>query len=203
MIRQSCASVLFLGILSASASAGPVLLASFDQKGGFSSASSTIRVGFVLGLYEQFSEDAVLIGTDPSATSWPFFQPLRFWGEGETGYVELTPTSDAGFAAFALAATDGTDNQFVTWESWDPWVRGGHGGSESILFGREGDLLGYSLELVRINVNNIRYVPQGFQGPEWQWEITYEFFGSQIVPEPRSVIGILFLGILVLRRWAI
>lgn len=196
MIRCSLAATGLIAIAS-SASAEQVLLASFHQEGGFGTTNTTARVGFVLSLFEDDIDDLVLIGVDPSASSWPYVQPNRFWEEGETGVLEFTASNEIGFGEFSQAATDGIDNNFVIWNAWDIHGIGGQGGKESGLFDLPTDLVGHTLESVRLTVNEIKFDPQGALGREWHWNITYEFYGSPI-PEPATltilVFGLLFVG---------
>ena len=197
MIRYGTLGIL-VGILftASQVSAGPVLLASFTQESGLASPSPTLQIGFVLGLYEEFSQESVLLGTDQIATTWPYFQPLEFWGKGETGILEFTPTNDIGFSVFAQRATDGLDHRFVIFNSWESYAQGGQGGRESGLFSTTGDLFGYTLDSIRLKVDEISFIPQGSLGPEWHWNITFEFFGSPIVPEPSTFLLVITLILL-------
>lgn len=193
MIRyRTIGSVLGLLLTATRASGGPigsdaVLLASFTQESGLATSSPTLRVGFVLGLYEEFLQDSILLGTDNADTTWPNFQPRQFWSAGETGIIEFTPANDSEFSNFARHSTDGHNNRFVIFNSWDPLVRGGQGSTESILFDTSTDLIGYTLSLIRLSVDEITFDPNGSLGREWRWVIQYEFLGHAVIPEPTSI----------------
>lgn len=195
-------SVSFFGLflLASSSHAEPVLLTSFQQAGGFAGVSPNARVGFVLGLFSDDVDNSVLIGADTLGSPWPFVQPTRFWEQGERGILEFSAANEPKFAEFALLASDGVNDSFVTWEGWDPFAIGGHGGSESRLFGTSTDLVGYTLELIKIHVEDVHFIPGGMLGDEWQWEIRYEFFGSPAVPEPSSLALLSISGLLLWKR---
>lgn len=191
MIRQSCVSALFLGVLSGFASAGPVLLTSFSRQGGVVNASPTVRIGFVLEISNESIGDYALLGTDPMNSMPPVFLPNMFWSDGEEGILEFRESNDSGFAAFVASLTDELDDRLTLWSSWDTLVgdvqtRGGSYDSESSYFDPI-DLVGADIEFIRLCVNEVSYSPSGLFGPEWNWIVTVEVLGTHPIPEPTTI----------------
>jgi hypothetical protein len=118
-----------------------------------------------------------------------------YWREGGTDTIDFTPQNSPTFPVFAIAATNGTPDDFRFWNLLPP---GGGSGSapmlESTLFGRSPDLVGNTLDYVRLTVRSLQFqhwVPDpdlpDVQGFLYTADLTYEFFGTP-VPEPMTAV---------------
>ena len=205
--RPFQAALAFMLALAATTSAGPiatdsVLLASFAREGGVVNASATVRIGFVMEISNSDTKEYSLVATNPLHSTRPFFLPNRLWNDGESGTLELSEATDAGFAGFVAALTDDRDDRLTLWSSWDTLVggvqaRGGSFGLESSFFAAPNDLLGADIEITRLHVDEISYAPTGLLGPEWSWNFTAEAFGTNAIAEPTAGI-LMWLGSAIL-----
>ena len=169
------------------ASAGPVLLASYeDHRAGFSAPGEIPEVQFVLqlGAVPQPVNPATSLGVG------------IWWSEEDEGFVDFTPEGSPAFSAIATRATDGVIDQFASLTVFAGGSSYGSIDSESYLYGKASDLAGYRLDLIRLVVENVHFEPRVFD--EFQnflvsTSLKYEFYGVPI-PEPHS-IALLGVGI--------
>ncbi len=173
--------VLFALTLTTSASAGPVLLASLDNRvqGGGSAPADRI-VEFVLSL-----DNPEMIAELGRGV---------FWEDGDAGSVEFSAETDPAFSQFAALATNGSDDFLwdgVLWPSRFSGVL--YPSIESEVFHGAPDLIGYELDFVLLTVRSVHFepwVPDGFEGNTVHYDLTYEFYGH-VIPEPATAVLVL------------
>ena len=183
-----------LMLASAAASAGPVLLASVDLRGGQSANSPPLeqRVAFILTLFPEFTPDTQHDGLGDDV----------FWGDGAVGFVDFTAKNEDDFASFADLATNGVNNFYLFFAQWAGGGGAGGGAPESNWLcpsspcdDQPPDLLGNRLDFVRLVVHSVEFDQVEVAPGEVEYrtfeDLTYEFYGTP-VPEPEmlSIVGV-------------
>ncbi len=170
-------------------SADPILLASYDVTGGGEIALASLpQVQLVLQLSPENSpSQSYRLGTGV------------FWEDDAVGSIDFAPGMPESFSEFASLATNGIDDEFGVLALFAEGG-GGSGGPESWLFAESPDLVGNELENVRLIVHDLQIAqstqyPEGF---EFDYALTYEFYGSP-VPGPRT-LTCLVMGVSMLKR---
>jgi|CXWL01.1.fsa_nt_gi hypothetical protein len=179
-------SLVVLALLSSAttAYAGPVLLAAFDNHvHGPGYVFPETQVQFILELVG--SEDYVDLGTG------------YYWSDGDTGTIDLTPSTDPGFPLFAELITNGVDDRLG---DGIIWTHQGYGGGvlydalESDILGLTPDLTGSRLDFVRLIVRSVEFEPEIMPddriGYRVNYDLTFQFYGVA-VPEPSTLFCIL------------
>lgn len=177
-----------LMLASATASAGPVLLASVDVHGGQGGTFPPVdqRVAFVLTLFPEFTPDTKHDGLGDDV----------FWGDGAVGFVDFTVKNEDDFANFADLATNGVNNFYLFFAQLAGGGGAGGGAPESNWFcpsypcdDRPPDFEGFRLDSVRLLVHNLdfeRFEPEPGSVVDLVYDLTYEFYGTPI-PEPLAI----------------
>ena len=191
------AAVAFL-LIGGAASAGPVLLASFDFAVDTEIQAGN-RIGFVLQLLDVDNDLGFLGPALGGITSDVRLGPAVFWGDGQTGVLEFTPSMNAEFDAFASFIADGIDDSLIVFWRWeDDGGFGGNGALESQMFGLDPDLVGNVLDLVRLTVHEVSVDPVGEDIVGIRTRVTYDFLGSPI-PEPGTLALLVVVSPLLMR----
>lgn len=195
-IRLQITVVVFL-LSCGVAQAGPVLLASFDH-GVDGELPPDNRIGFVLQLLD-FDNNLGYLGPPlGGATADVRDGPMVFWEDGETGVLEFTSGADPEFDAFAHFLTDGVDDVLIVFWQWeDDGGFGGGGAFESQMFGHDTDLVGNTLDLIRLTVHEVSIEPSGGNLVSVSTRVTYDFLGSP-VPEPATLVLFVLGGLITL-----
>ena len=198
MCRGTIQATLAMALgLTATASAGPVLLSSYsDISGGGRGLWSDPRVQFELGLTSPMTGQGAHIGRGV------------FWSQDQTGFFDFSVENSVDFDLFEILATNGLDNQSGVSAIWSDGSGGGHGVKESVLFdrfppiGHPPDLIGYDLDFIRLIVNRLDFTPwipePGLEGLYYSYDITIEAYGN-LVPESTTVM-LLLMGLAFSRR---
>ena len=181
-----------------SASAGPVLLASFDFAVDTEMQAGN-RVGFVLQLLDVDNDLGFLGPPLGGISSDVRLGPAVFWDDGETGVLEFTSSINPEFDAFASLVSDGIDDSLIVFWQWEEdGGFGGNGALESQMFGLDPDLIGNVLELVRLTVHEVSLDPVGEDMVAIRTRVTYDFLGSPI-PEPGTLVLLMVVSPLLMR----
>jgi len=182
--------IVALGLLSSTAtvSAGPVLLASFNKdasSGGGSGPVVKDQVQFVL----QLSQDPPFsVPADPDVGVGAGI----FWDSGATGSAVFSRHKGSAVSEFAALASDGNNDWVRIYTHW-----GGYVFQESEVFGRGSDLIGYDLSEIELVVHSVDVVPLPEVGGSMvYWNVTYNFYGTPI-PEPQTGILLWIAGAVV------
>ncbi len=190
---QAALGLFILSILPSPLKAG-TLLSSFSLHAGAGPAPcQSTRTQFFLEHDSQGFTHIVTLG-----------QGLRFWGDGEAGFIDFTPSNSPAFSEFAALVSDGQDDFIVSLGYAEGCGGGGPGFMESEMLGGAPDLAGWQLESVRLIVHDITveaYDPPCDCGPGTRFDanITWEFWGTP-VPEP-GMLGLLgVVGVGMSRR---
>ncbi len=189
-------SVMILSAFScASASAGPMLLGSFEDYRAVVSppgVAPEVQIVLQIGDVPRPVGPATSLGAD------------IWWGEGARGYVDFTGKGSPSFSVIAARAKDGILDQFAALTVFDDGTAHGTIESETYLYGRDADLAGFELDLIRLIVESVQFEQQTFDELQYyivKTRVKYEFYGVPI-PEPSSVVvlGLLSGGYLWPRR---
>lgn len=186
--------VVAVALGSGFARAGPVLLGSFDAvPNGGSASEADPRLEFILQL--------------PTTVPPTEFFGLGmgrdiFWQDRDLGTAYFDASNDPAFESFAFHATDGLDDQFILWPLFPSGGGDGNLGTESELFGVSPDLVGNTVEYVKLTVFDVRLDPwipdpdthPDIQGFEFLAFVRYDFYGSAI-PEPVTLVFLVSGGI--------
>jgi len=178
-------------VVAHAARAEPILLASFDAiERGAGAPETDERIQIVL-----------------RNAFFPHFEPVDlgdgyWWTSGQSGTAVFTSKNTESYDAIAERLTDGID-QFLTTLVLAPNGGAGGGFFESRRLGSSPDLIGNTLELIRLIVHDVTINPWespvgGTQGIEWSVDMTYEFWGIP-VPELDSAM-LLVVGLVYTRR---
>lgn len=201
MNRIPCMAIAALLTSSAASYAGPVLVGTFDFDAYDVVVPGGTRVGFALQLLDEFS-----VFREPPLGATRIdgrLQPDVFWDDGASGVLEFTPTENPEFAAFAGLVTDGVDDSLLVHWYWeDDGGYAGWGLLESQTFGLESDLVGNSLELIRLTVHEASLEPLDGGLLSATVHVTYDFLGSPI-PEPATSLLFSAAGTTLLLRRSI
>lgn len=199
-MRLRLSSLIFLAVCNATPTiAGPILLASYSRQGGVSEVSIHTQIGFLLTIFDFESGKPAYLGAKPETISQSNVLPIRFWDSGESGILEFNESNDVGFARFRELATDGIDSDGHIQTTWTGYSGGADAFQESILFNTATDLIGADIDLVRLHVKEVTYGMHPFFGPGWDWDYTFEFFGTPAIPEP-ATICLLVAGVILLTQ---
>ncbi len=174
-----------------SASGVPELLFEFSQMGNGGGAPETdFRVQVVLRHSPDHSpSDAVYFGLGV------------FWADGESGIVDFTSDTDPNFEEFATRLTDGVDELVAPLALDVDNVGTGSVALESEWGFGSPDLVGNSLDFIRLIVDDVRVEPwepePGVEGFLADVDFTFQFWGTPI-PEP-STLMLLMVGCVIAR----
>lgn len=189
--------------MAGAASAGPVLLGSFDRVDGSGSTGITdprVQLGIAVlpinDLPDSVSLDMILFSDS-------------FLEEGGSGTFDFDRHNSDLFAEFADLFTNGVDDRLVLSTVWSGF---GHVGIqtrfESFFFDRDipagevPDFAGYELDFIRLVIRSVDIEPltiQGLDGFRASLDYSYEFHGTPI-PEPATFLLLVSGGMFNLIR---
>ncbi len=181
MIRR----VLLLVLFCSPVHAGPVLLGTLDYyTSGGGAPETDPRLEFILELPANFF--AAPSGLGAGRDLFVENRDLRI--------IYFNADNEPAFPSFASHATDGIEDQFTLWSLFPSSGGSGHLGTESQLFGVSPDLIGNTLDYVRLIVFDVRFAPwtpdpdvhPEIEGFKFLAFLRYEFYGTP-VPEPESL----------------
>ena len=186
-------------LMAGAASAGPVLLGSFDRYGGSGSTGITdprvqlgINVLSINDLPDSVSLDMILFSDS-------------FLEDGGSGTFEFDRDNSVLFSEFADLLTNGVDDRVGLLSIWSGFGHVGiQGHFESFFFDRDipagevPDFVGYELDFIRLVIRSVDIEPvtiQGLDGYLAIFDYTYEFHGTPI-PEPGTLLLLVSGGML-------
>lgn len=176
---------------AATASAGPVLLASFGGSVGSGSTGLTdprVRVGL---LVTASSDTGTSISTNDILFS------TNFLHGGESGEYWFNAETNPQVTEFNNLLTNGNDDRINLFTGWPELERAGiRGDRESFYFerdvkiGESPDLVGFQLVSIRLVISDLRIEPLVVRDQEEliaRFSYGYEFYGTPI-PEPGTCV---------------